>query len=172
MGGRVRWTPKNNALRAPFAAELEQGSARVLFVGRELDSHALLNLLLEARTPLREMQPLKEVETLKNDEITKVNKTKQTEPCPPGTYFTGTHWVNFYGEPTFEHPCLQEFLAEYVVETNKEAVAHNAVVEKEWTDAAALVTASYVERNGVREPITPPPQSLSPGQNVSSVSIA
>ena len=95
------------------------------------------------------------MESLASNEVEKVNKEKQTEPCPAGTYFTGTHWVNFYGEPMFEHPCLQDFLAQYVENCNKEAVAHNAVVEKEWAHAAGEVAACYVKRNGVREPISP-----------------
>ena len=78
--------------------------------------------------------------------------------------------MNFYGEPTFEHPLLPDFLAEFVEASNKEAVAHNAIVEKEWADAAALVALCYVERNGVWEPVTPPSSTLSPSQVIAASS--
>merc|ERR1711988_342089 len=153
-GPRVRWTTRSNTLREPFNAALQNGFSYVLFMGCNIDSHRLLEFLMDSRPPLGELKVLKTVESLATEEVSAINKERQTEPCPPGTYFTGTHWVNFYGEPTFEHPCLPDFLEEFVQESNKEFVAHNAIVEKEWADAAAQAAMCYVERDGVREPLT------------------
>ena len=130
---------QDNALNAPFKPNLEAGVSHVLFIGCDLDLEELGELMMASRPPLPFTKPLKTVESLNADEVQRVNKEKQTEPCPPGMYFTGSHWVNFYGEAVFEHPCLPDFLAEYVKEMNQEVVIWNQDVEEQRAAAAAKV---------------------------------
>eukprot|EP00658_Telonema_sp_P-2_P003351 TRINITY_DN11232_c0_g1_i4.p1 TRINITY_DN11232_c0_g1~~TRINITY_DN11232_c0_g1_i4.p1 ORF type:complete len:830 (+),score=175.84 TRINITY_DN11232_c0_g1_i4:117-2606(+) len=143
LGKKMRWLSKASLLAPPFAP-VNHPNSQILLVGEGLVADELLRALTDTREPLREMVELKTVESLTRSEIDAVNKKRQTDPCPEGMYFTGVHWVNFYGDVTFEHPCLPQFLEEYVEVENQAAKLHNAQVEIEWADADNLVAKSFV----------------------------
>jgi len=170
MGTRTRWTPKSGSLDKPFNPTLSPGFSLVLFMGLNLRAEALQELLMDTRAPLREFLELKTRESLTAEEIAAVNKEKQCEPCPPGMYYTGTHWVNFYGEPIFEHPCLEEFLEEYIELANKDAVAHNAVVTEEHAFASQQAAMTWVQGDGITgtAPVMAAPEVVVPSTTETS----
>jgi len=148
VGSKMRWLSAASVLGGQFAPE-KQHNSQILFIGEDLQAQKLLDALTDTRMPLRKPCPLKTTDSLEKSEISAVNKERQCEPCPDGMYFTGAHWVNFYGDAQFEHPCLPQFLEEYVEEKNQAAVKYNQQVALEAAYADALSAMSFVHIDGV-----------------------
>jgi len=149
VGRTTRWVSSKLQLEG-FFKQPPHSDSKILVIGEQLDPKLILEALTGTRRDLRKKMELKTVESLEKWEVDMVNKDRQTEPCPEGMYYTGSHWVNFYGDPVFEHPYLPQFLEEYVTEQNTTAVEHNAEVDAEWAAAAALAKQSFVLVDGER----------------------
>jgi hypothetical protein len=149
VGRTTRWVSSKLQLGGMFQ-QPPHSDSKILVIGENLSPKLILEAATQTRKDLRVKTELKTVDSLEKCEVDMVNKTRQTEECPEGMYYTGSHWVNFYGEPVFEHPYLPQFLEEYVAKENTTAIAHNAEVDSEWEAATALAAQSFVLVDGER----------------------
>lgn len=67
--------------------------------------------------------------TLTTHEIRYIHVKRHLDPLPPGYFYNGHHFVSFFGEKQNFHPLMDQFIDEYVQETNKEIEHFNREVD-------------------------------------------
>jgi len=112
----------------PKAAEVALN--RVTFSGYNLREEEIRELLLRSvlgETLYRKTTKREEEVTVR--ELAEIQRKNATKPMPDGWFFNGHAYVNLDGDRSQNHPRFQEFLEEYLVETNAAVKKHNENVE-------------------------------------------
>ncbi|CAH8829035.1 unnamed protein product [Trichobilharzia szidati] len=63
---------------------------------------------------------------LTEEDLNKIHEKYHLHPLPKGWYYTGTYYVNMNGEKSFQHPCINSFIDEYIQGENNKIEARNA----------------------------------------------
>uniref|UniRef100_F7B2M0 Uncharacterized protein n=1 Tax=Ciona intestinalis TaxID=7719 RepID=F7B2M0_CIOIN len=69
-------------------------------------------------------------------EIKMIQATHETDPLPDGIYFNGTHYSSLLdNHKSYQHPCLEEFISEYLKQENQKIDSFNKKIEnREYKD--------------------------------------
>ncbi|KAG9343991.1 hypothetical protein JZ751_012467, partial [Albula glossodonta] len=113
----------------------------LLFDGVGLTQDGLKNWLRQCAKQKAVKRPRKTHETLTLQEIKTIHVKRHLDPLPPGYFYNGHHFVNFFGEKMNFHPLMEQFIDEYVEEVNKEIERFNRELELQGQADLALKTA-------------------------------
>ncbi|KAK7110102.1 dynein axonemal assembly factor 9-like [Littorina saxatilis] len=64
-------------------------------------------------------------------ELDKIHKEYHLEPLPSGWFYNGTQFVSMAGEKANQHPCMKDFIIDYIKKKNEEIDKYNAAIDKE-----------------------------------------
>ncbi|XP_032891471.1 uncharacterized protein C20orf194 homolog isoform X3 [Amblyraja radiata] len=103
----------------------------VVFIGCMLKEETMKDWLRQCARQKLMKKSLKTVETLTKQEIKNIHIKRHLELPPPGWFYNGNQFVNFFGEKSDYHPLMDTFIEEYLLEVNKDIEKHNAEVEKQ-----------------------------------------
>ncbi|XP_013383031.1 uncharacterized protein C20orf194-like [Lingula anatina] len=67
--------------------------------------------------------------TLTKNEVAKIHKEHHLEALPPGWFYNGSHFVSLAGDKSDTHPNMDEFIANYIKQTNEEIDKYNAKID-------------------------------------------
>ncbi|KAI1887390.1 hypothetical protein AGOR_G00189810 [Albula goreensis] len=101
----------------------------LLFDGVGLTQDGLKNWLRQCAKQKAVKRPRKTHEILTLQEIKTIHVKRHLDPLPPGYFYNGHHFVNFFGEKMNFHPLMEQFIDEYVEEANKEIERFNRELE-------------------------------------------
>lgn len=62
-------------------------------------------------------------------EISQIHDARHLDPLPPGFFYNGHQYVNFFGEKRTLHPNIDQFIDEYIAEANKDIECFNRDLE-------------------------------------------
>ncbi|XP_041046085.1 uncharacterized protein C20orf194 homolog isoform X1 [Carcharodon carcharias] len=103
----------------------------VVFIGCMLKEETMKDWLRQCASQKQQKKPLKTFETLTKQEIKNVHVKRHLELPPPGWFYNGNQFVNFFGEKSDYHPLMDTFIEEYLSEVNKEIEKYNTEIEKQ-----------------------------------------
>uniref|UniRef100_A0A4W5MFS4 Uncharacterized protein n=1 Tax=Hucho hucho TaxID=62062 RepID=A0A4W5MFS4_9TELE len=63
--------------------------------------------------------------------LTHLSVKRHLDPLPPGFFYNGQQYVSFFGEKKHFHPQMDQFIAEYVEEANREIDLFNNQLEQQ-----------------------------------------
>uniref|UniRef100_H3B273 Dynein axonemal assembly factor 9 n=1 Tax=Latimeria chalumnae TaxID=7897 RepID=H3B273_LATCH len=103
----------------------------VVFIGCSLTEENVRDWLrLTAKQkPGRKTLKMKGALTLQ--EIRNIHVKRHLDPLPVGYFYNGTQFVNFFGDKIDYHPLMDQFIAEYVEEANREIEKYNRELEQQ-----------------------------------------
>ena len=123
--------PKSQTQGDPTEPKAEEVALNsVTFSGYNLREEEIRELLLRSvrgETLYRKTAKREEEVTVR--ELAEIQRKNATKPMPDGWFFNGHAYVNLDGDRSQNHPRFQEFLEEYLVETNAAVKKHNENVE-------------------------------------------
>jgi hypothetical protein len=64
--------------------------------------------------------------TLAAGELHAIQEKHRFDPLPEGYYFTGSSYVDPFGACTQNHPCMEEFIAQYIAQAEQQLQANQA----------------------------------------------
>uniref|UniRef100_UPI00398EE7D4 dynein axonemal assembly factor 9 isoform X2 n=1 Tax=Pristiophorus japonicus TaxID=55135 RepID=UPI00398EE7D4 len=103
----------------------------VVFIGCMLKEETVKDWLRQCARQKLQKKPLKTFETITKQEIKNVHVKRHLELPPPGWFYNGNQFVNFFGEKSDYHPSMDTFIEEYLSEVNKEIEKYNTEIEKQ-----------------------------------------
>ncbi|XP_067884830.1 uncharacterized protein C20orf194 homolog isoform X1 [Heterodontus francisci] len=103
----------------------------VVFIGCMLKEETMKDWLRQCASQKLQKKPLKTFETLTKQEINNVHMKRHLELPPPGWFYNGNQFVNFFGEKSDHHPLMDTFIEDYLSEVNKEIEKYNTEIEKQ-----------------------------------------
>ncbi|XP_038649134.1 uncharacterized protein C20orf194 homolog [Scyliorhinus canicula] len=103
----------------------------VVFIGCTLKEETMKDWLRQCASQKLQKKSLKTFETLTKQEIKNVHVKRHLELPPPGWFYNGNQFVNFFGEKSDYHPLMDTFIEEYLSEVNKEIEKYNTEIEKQ-----------------------------------------
>ncbi|XP_059506378.1 uncharacterized protein C20orf194 homolog isoform X2 [Stegostoma tigrinum] len=103
----------------------------VVFIGCMLKEETMKDWLRQCASQKLQKKPLKTFDTLTKQEIKNVHIKRHLELPPPGWFYNGSQFVNFFGEKSDYHPLMNTFIEEYLSEVNKEIEKYNSEIEKQ-----------------------------------------
>ncbi|XP_043552353.1 dynein axonemal assembly factor 9 isoform X2 [Chiloscyllium plagiosum] len=103
----------------------------VVFIGCMLKEETMKDWLRQCASQKLQKKPLKTLDTLTKQEIKNVHIKRHLELPPPGWFYNGNQFVNFFGEKSDYHPLMDTFIEEYLSEVNKEIEKYNREIEKQ-----------------------------------------
>lgn len=103
----------------------------VVFIGCMQKEETMKDWLRQCARQKLMKKSLKTFETLTKQEIKNIHIKRHLELPPPGWFYNGNQFVNFFGEKSDYHPLMDTFIEEYLLEVNKDIEKHNAEVEKQ-----------------------------------------
>ncbi|XP_015199322.2 dynein axonemal assembly factor 9 [Lepisosteus oculatus] len=103
----------------------------LLFEGAGLSEGTLKDWLRQCAKQRPLKKALKKHETLTMQEIKNIHVARHLDPLPPGYYYNGTQFVNYFGEKMDFHPLMEQFIDEYVEEVNKDIERYNRELEQQ-----------------------------------------
>ncbi|XP_051866476.1 uncharacterized protein C20orf194 homolog [Pristis pectinata] len=103
----------------------------VVFIGCMLKEETMKDWLRQCTRQKLLKKPLKTFETLTKQEIKNIHVKRHLELPPPGWFYNGNQFVNFFGEKSDYHPLMDTFIEEYLSEVNKDIEKYNAEIEKQ-----------------------------------------
>ncbi|XP_078262629.1 dynein axonemal assembly factor 9 isoform X2 [Rhinoraja longicauda] len=103
----------------------------VVFIGCMLKEETMKDWLRQCARQKLMKKPIKTFETLTKQEIKNIHTKRHLDLPPPGWFYNGNQFVNFFGEKSDYHPLMDTFIEEYLLEVNKDIEKHNAEVEKQ-----------------------------------------
>lgn len=78
-------------------------------------------------------KPVKKAKKTKSNitkqEISQIHDARHLDPLPPGFFYNGHQYVNFFGEKRMLHPNIDQFIDEYITEVNKDIERFNRDLE-------------------------------------------
>ncbi|KAL0969524.1 hypothetical protein UPYG_G00228370 [Umbra pygmaea] len=101
----------------------------LLFYGVSLNQDELKDWL-RLCVKQKEMKK-KHVVHLSPQEIKTIHVKRHLDPLPPGFFYNGHQYVSFFGEKTNFHPHMEQFISEYIQETNRQIDVFNHQLEQQ-----------------------------------------
>ncbi|XP_071171400.1 dynein axonemal assembly factor 9-like [Mytilus edulis] len=101
------------------------------FTGCNLQEKVLKDWLRACAKQIPQKKKLIEKKDLKKEEIKKIHSQHHLDPLPEGWFYNGTRFVSFDGEKQEIHPCLEDFIQQYINNKNKEVEKFNAKADME-----------------------------------------
>ena len=111
----------------------ESGSLlnRITFSGYNLKEAEIRELLLRStKNDTHHRQYKRREEEITVREMAEVQRKNATKPMPDGWLFNGHSYVHMDGQRSPNHPNFQEFLLEYLEQSNEEVEKHNRNIEQ------------------------------------------
>ncbi|XP_069779619.1 dynein axonemal assembly factor 9 isoform X2 [Narcine bancroftii] len=102
----------------------------VVFIGCMLKEESMKDWLRQCARQKLPKKSLKTFETLTKQEINNIHVKRHLELPPPGWFYNGKQFVNFFGEKNDYHPLMDTFIQEYLSEVNKDIEKYNAEIEQ------------------------------------------
>ncbi|KAJ7988838.1 hypothetical protein DPEC_G00313340 [Dallia pectoralis] len=109
----------------------DQGVSRcfLLFHGVALTQEAMKDWL---RLCVKQKEVKKNhIMRLSPQEITTIHVKRHLDPLPPGFFYNGHQYVSFFGDKKNFHPHMEQFIEEYVEETNRQVDQFNHQLEQQ-----------------------------------------
>ncbi|XP_059821698.1 uncharacterized protein C20orf194 homolog isoform X1 [Hypanus sabinus] len=103
----------------------------VVFIGCMLKEETMKDWLRQCTRQKLLKKPFRTLETLTKQEIKNIHMKRHLELPPPGWFYNGNQFVNFFGEKRDYHPLMDTFIEEYLSEVNKDIEKYNAEIEKQ-----------------------------------------
>ncbi|XP_052099791.1 dynein axonemal assembly factor 9-like isoform X13 [Mytilus californianus] len=101
------------------------------FTGCNLQEKALKDWLRACAKQIPQKKKLVEKKDLKKEEIKKIHSQHHLDPLPAGWFYNGTQFVSFDGEKQDIHPCLEDFIQQYINSKNREVEKFNSKADME-----------------------------------------
>uniref|UniRef100_A0A8C8LXM1 Uncharacterized protein n=1 Tax=Oncorhynchus tshawytscha TaxID=74940 RepID=A0A8C8LXM1_ONCTS len=129
VSGNLRITQQ--PLGDSHQGDQEPSGCFLLFHGVGLTQEALKDWLRICVKP-KEVRKVKKTHTsLSPQEIRTIHVKRHLDPLPPGFFYNGQQYVSFFGEKNNFHPQMDQFIAEYVEEANREIDLFNNQLEQQ-----------------------------------------
>uniref|UniRef100_A0A4W3GJ78 Dynein axonemal assembly factor 9 n=1 Tax=Callorhinchus milii TaxID=7868 RepID=A0A4W3GJ78_CALMI len=114
-----------------YKIHISQPEYFVTFIGCSLKEEVLMDWLRQCTRQKPQKKAMKMRSTLTKQEIKNIHIKRHLELTPPGWFYNGIQFVNFFGEKMDYHPLMDKFIDDYIVETNKEIEGYNAELERQ-----------------------------------------
>uniref|UniRef100_A0A8K9WZ06 Dynein axonemal assembly factor 9 n=1 Tax=Oncorhynchus mykiss TaxID=8022 RepID=A0A8K9WZ06_ONCMY len=129
VSGNLRITQQ--PLGDSHQGDQEPSGCFLLFHGVGLTQEALKDWL-RICVKQKEVRKVKKTHTsLSPQEIRTIHVKRHLDPLPPGFFYNGQQYVSFFGEKNNFHPQMDQFIAEYVEEANREIDLFNNQLEQQ-----------------------------------------
>uniref|UniRef100_A0A8C7I828 Dynein axonemal assembly factor 9 n=1 Tax=Oncorhynchus kisutch TaxID=8019 RepID=A0A8C7I828_ONCKI len=129
VSGNLRITQQ--PLGDSHQGDQEPSGCFLLFHGVGLTQEALKDWL-RICVKQKEVRKGKKTHTsLSPQEIRTIHVKRHLDPLPPGFFYNGQQYVSFFGEKNNFHPQMDQFIAEYVEEANREIDLFNNQLEQQ-----------------------------------------
>ncbi|KAJ1213307.1 hypothetical protein NDU88_000945 [Pleurodeles waltl] len=103
----------------------------LVFIGCALKEEELKDWLRQCAKQKPQRKPLRTRGMLSLQEVKNIHVKRHLDPLPEGYYYNGTQFVNFLGEKTDYHPLMDQFIDDYIEETNHEIEKYNKELEEQ-----------------------------------------
>uniref|UniRef100_A0A4W3GY54 Dynein axonemal assembly factor 9 n=1 Tax=Callorhinchus milii TaxID=7868 RepID=A0A4W3GY54_CALMI len=123
--------PSPPPLQSDGKIHISQPEYFVTFIGCSLKEEVLMDWLRQCTRQKPQKKAMKMRSTLTKQEIKNIHIKRHLELTPPGWFYNGIQFVNFFGEKMDYHPLMDKFIDDYIVETNKEIEGYNAELERQ-----------------------------------------
>ncbi|KAM4809298.1 LOW QUALITY PROTEIN: dynein axonemal assembly factor 9 [Rhinophrynus dorsalis] len=123
-------TPPPDPKHNPRESSIHQQCVLV-FIGCSLKEEDLKDWLRQCAKQKPQRKALRTRGTLSVQEIRNIHAKRHLDPLPDGYFYNGTQFVNFLGEKMDYHPLMDQFIYDYVNETNQEIEKYNRELEQQ-----------------------------------------
>ncbi|XP_078485430.1 dynein axonemal assembly factor 9 [Ciona intestinalis] len=126
---RVQSTMKTPA-PPPSKATPDNKKYHLKFYGKHLNEDKLKCWLRMSGQQKPSRKCRKTRTNISKAEIKMIQATHETAPLPDGIYFNGTHYSSLLdNQRSYQHPCLEEFISEYLKQENQKIDSFNKKIE-------------------------------------------
>ncbi|XP_062515899.1 dynein axonemal assembly factor 9-like [Corticium candelabrum] len=101
-----------------------------VFFGTQLTDGWLKNWLRGCKLQMETKKAHRTRSGLTSTEIDSINSAHKHDPLPPGTFYNGSHFLSMDGEKSDKHPCLDQFIDDFLDAQNKEIDRHNSELDQ------------------------------------------
>ncbi|KAG1703370.1 hypothetical protein DVH05_008278 [Phytophthora capsici] len=117
------------------------GSLELKVTGQGLNAEKLRDLLLNCYAHA-EASPnqIRSKASITLDEKREIQRQHAMDPLPEGYLFDGTNYVDFFGGRYEFHPCIAQFIDEYITTVNEDRKATNLKASEERESQRSFVT--------------------------------
>ncbi|XP_075922037.1 dynein axonemal assembly factor 9 isoform X1 [Petromyzon marinus] len=107
-----------------------EGRYHLVFTGCGLREECLKDWLRRSAKQITKNKTIKTKESLTQKELMSIHATRHLDPLPPGYFYNGMQFINFFGEKSNQHPLMETFIDEHLERLNAEINKYNAQLQR------------------------------------------